>query len=179
MDQMTDEVNAEDLPIWDKPTLPDSAEVIMLTDEQNYDYGGTLTAAYRLPISRIVADNLIQGNTFTVTDETAAITIPAGSVVPGYIEAFDPFLLKRAQASSPTTKARFLILATNPNVDGGYVVQSSGYHVFTAPHGYLVGQTYYLSDSTAGGVTNVAPGGIVQPLFYVVNNTTIQIQIGV
>lgn len=174
----TDQITSDELPIYDKPTIPADAEIIMLVEEPNYDFGGTLSAAYRLPISRIVANNQIQGNVYTIADETAGITIAENTVVPAYVENFDPFHLKRAQASSNTTKARFLILGENVNVDGGYLVQSNGYYVFPEDHAYLVGQTYYLSDSAPGGVTNVAPGGIVQPLFHVIDSKTIQIAVG-
>lgn len=174
----TDEINSSEVPEWTKPTIPTDAKLIMLVKEDNFDYGGDLEVAYKLDISRVVANNSVQGNTYTVADEDAGITIPAGTVVPGYVESFDPYHLKRAQASSTTTKARFLIIGTNVNVDGGYVVQSDGYYVFTAPHSYLVGQTYYLSDAAPGGVTNTPPSGIQQTLFYVVDNTTIQLLIG-
>lgn len=178
MNDEIEQVNSQDLPIWDKNYLPESAEIIMLVEEQNFDYGGNISAAYRLQMDRIVANNTRQGNVFTITDLEAGITIPEGTVVPAYVESFEPYHLKRSQASSITTKARFMIISRNQNVDGGYVVQSSGYYSFNEPHAYSVGQTYYLSDSASGGVTTVPPSGIVQPLFYVVDALTIQITIG-
>lgn len=173
-----EQVNSGDIPVWNKNYLPEEAHIIMLVEEENFDYGGTISAAYRLPLDRIVANNTKQGNIFTVVDIDAQITIPEGAIVPAYIESFEPYSLKRAQASSQTTKARFLILSVNQNVDGGYVVQSSGYYTFTEPHQYSVGQLYYLSATTTGGVTTIAPSPIAQPLFYVIDNQTIQILIG-
>lgn len=174
----TDEINSDELPVWTGPTIPTDAQLIMLVQEQNFDFGGTLEAAYKLDINKIVANNAIQGNTYTVVDEEASITVPTGTVVPGYVESFDPFHLKRAQASSNTTKARFVILKVNPNVDGGYLVQANGFYTFPEEHDYAVGMTYYLSDSAPGGVTTTAPSGIAQPVFSVVDNRTIRISIG-
>lgn len=173
-----EQVNSGELPEWNKNYLPEKAEIIMLVEEENYDYGGEISAAYRLPVDRIVANNTKQGNVFTLTDLEAEIMVPEGTVVPAYVESFEPFHLMRAQASSTTTKARFLIISKNQNIDGGYVVQSSGYYTFNEPHNYSVGQLYYLSSSVTGGVTNVPPSGIVQPLFSVIDNKTIQIMIG-
>jgi hypothetical protein len=174
----TDQVSSEDIPVWDKPTIPEDAKIFMLTEEQNYDYGGSLEAAYKLPISRIVASNAIQSTTHTITDKQADITIEDNTVVPAYVETFSPFHLKRAQASSKTTKARFVITGRNQNIDNGYIIQGSGYVVFDGDHDYEIGQTYYLSDSAAGAVTTEVPTNIVQPLFTVIDARTIQLELG-
>lgn len=174
----TDQVTSDELPVWDKTTLPADSQFIVLVQEDNYDYGGMVEVAYKVPTSMILANNQIQGSVYTVTDEDAEIVVPDNTVVPAYVESFDPFHLMRAQASSQTSKAKFLIIGRNQNVDGGYLVQSSGYVVFRENHGYDIGQTYYLSDSAPGGVTTVAPSGIVQPLFTVIDAKTLQVTIG-
>lgn len=174
----TDEVQADSLPIWTKNFLPQSGQFIMLVEEPNYDLGGTITAAYRIPADRIIANNAVQGNVYTLVDAEATITVPELTVVPAYVESFAPNRLKRAQASSPTTLAMFLIVGLNQNVDDGYLIQHGGYFVFPEAHAYTVGAKYYLSSSAAGGVTTVAPNDNVQPLFTVVDDRTIQVLIG-
>lgn len=174
----TEQVNSTDIPHWDKTTIPESAQVIMLVDENNQDYGGTIQAAYRLDVDRLVANNTRQGNIYSLDAPGADISVPEGTIVPAYVESFAPYALKRAQASSQTTKAQFLIISLDQNVDDAYVVQSSGFYTFPVAHEYQVGVPYYLSDSAAGGVTTIAPVGIAQPLFTAINLTTIQVLIG-
>ncbi len=173
------QVGSDDLPIYDKSTLPDNAELIMLTEEQNFDYGGLLSVAYRLQLDRVIANNTKQGNIYSLHAPDAGIAIPDLTVVPAYVEAFDPYELKRAQASSGgVSKAQFLIISTDQNVDDNYIVQASGFYTFSEPHNYSIGVQYYLSDSAPGGVTTTPPPGYVQPLFVPIDPTTIRIQIG-
>lgn len=180
--QEIEQVNSDDLPLYDKPTLPDDAFLILLANEQNFDFGGTIQNAYRLDLDRIVPNNTKQGVTYSVLatgQDGADISIPDGSVVPAYVESFDPYEVKRAQAIVPgVTKAQFLIISLNQNVDNSYIIQSSGFYTFPTTHNYDIGKTYYLSDSAAGGVTDVAPSGVVQQLFQVIDERTISIRIG-
>ena len=179
--QDIEQLNSDDLPIYNKSTLPSDANLILLVDEENYDFGGTLQAAYRLPLDRVVPNNTKQGVTYSLHangDAGADIAIADGTVVPAYVEAFDPYETKRAQASSITTKAQFLIISLDQNVDDNYVIQSSGFYTFPDTHNYDIGKTYYLSDSAAGGVTDVEPVSIIQPLFKVIDERTILVNIG-
>lgn len=174
----TEQIPSDGLPIWDKPLLPENSTIIVLVDEENYDFGGTVQNAYRLELDRIASNNALQGSTSVLYSAGADISIPTGTVVPAYVESFDPHLTKRAQASSNTTKAQFLIIGRTQNVDDSYDIQSSGFHKFTEDHTYEVGQVYYLSDSAPGGVTTDAPtGALVQKLFTVIDKKTIQINI--
>lgn len=174
-----EQVASDALPTWEAPSLPANAKLIILVDEMNYDFGGTIQNAYKLDLDRIAANNLRQGNTTVLYSEGADISIPAGKVVPAYVESFDPHLTKRAQASSETTKAQFLILGRTQNVDDSYDVQSSGFIKFASDHTYEVGQVYYLSDSAPGGVTTDAPdGSYVQKLFTVIDSKTLQVSLG-
>lgn len=180
MSDKTEQVQTDDLPIYSKSTLPDNANVIVLVDEENYATGGTLQAAYRLGLDRIVPTNTRQSVTYSLHangTEGADITIPAGTVVPAYVEAFDPYSVKRAQATSDTSLAQFLIIGLNQNVDDEYIVQNTGFYTFESAHTYNVGSLYYLSDSTTGGVTSTKPANNVQPLFRVVDTKTIAINI--
>jgi hypothetical protein len=176
-----EQVNSEDLPIYSKSTLPDDAFLILLANEQNFDFGGTIQNAYRLDLDRVIPNNTKQGVTYSLQangPDGADISIPDGTVVPAYVETFDPYRTLRAQASSQTTKAQFLIISLNQNVDENYIIQSSGFYTFPTTHNYDIGKTYYLSDSAAGGVTDTPPSSIVQPLFQVVDERTILVKIG-
>lgn len=175
----TQQINADDLPVYGGATLPQDAALVILVEEPNYGPdGGTINLAYQLPLDRIVPTNAVQKISYSLFAEDAGINVPALTVVPAYIETFEPFLLKRASAASSVTKAQFLIVATDPNVDDGYIIQSSGYYKFPEAHGYSLGQKYYLSDTVIGGVTLTAPSGVVQPLFTVIDAVTIQVTIG-
>lgn len=180
--QCTELINSDDLPIYSKPTLPDTAWVVLLAEEPNYDFGGVLSAAYRLDLDRLVPNGTKQSLTYSLTatgTNGADISIPTGVVVPAYVEQFAPFQTKRAQATGAPTKAQFLIISLDQNVDDNYIIQSAGFYTFAATHSYDVGKIYYLSDSAPGGVTSVPPVGIVQPLFTVVDSTTIKIHVEV
>lgn len=174
----TEQIESADLPIYDKATLPDSGKLILLVDQNDYDNGGKITAAYRLPLERIMLGDAPPAVAYTLVDPDADIAVPEGEVVPAYVESFGTFDIQRAVASSISSKAKFLIIGANQNVDGGYIIQSSGFYSFPTVHGYAPGMTYYLSDSVAGGVTTTAPASIAQPLFYAVDQKTIMVMIG-
>lgn len=167
-------IGAGDVPTWSQSDIPESATIYMTLEEADQLNGGNILATYRLELSRILPVNSENSIIYSLHDDIADIAVPSGQVVPAYVEAFDPYRVKRAQAVNPgTSLAQFLIVALDQNVDNNYVVQASGFHKFQEPHNYLIGQQYYLSDSAAGGVTNVAPSGLVQKLFIPVDEFTL------
>lgn len=172
-------INSDQVPEYDKPTLPDTGEVIIFVEEDNFDYGGKIDLAYRLPLRRIVPTNSLQSTSYSIEAPDAGIAVPGETVVPGYVEAFDPYLLKRAQSNNASSLAQFLIISTDQNIDDNYVIQGSGFYRFPTTHNYLVGQQYYLSDSAAGGVTTTPPAGTKQKLFIPVDQSTILINISI
>lgn len=176
--QDTEQIDSSDLPVYDKPTLPEKGQLVLLVEEPDYDCGGEMVSAYRLPLNRVLPGGSKQSLVYSLSDVDAGITVPDNAVVPAYVESFGDFNLKRAIATSSTSKARFLIIGADPNIDGNYLVQNGGFFSFPTVHNYNVGQTYYLSDSVAGGVTSNPPSGIAQPLFYVVDQKTIALNIG-
>lgn len=171
-------IDSADLPVYDQATLPPTGKLVLLVDQPDYDNGGTIVAAYRLPLSRVVPGSAPQSVLYSINDPDAGISIPDASVVPAYVESTGDFNVIRSIATDTTTKAKFLIVGVDPNIDGNYIIQASGFYSFPTVHDYVPGNTYYLSDTTPGGVTNVAPAGIAQPLFYVVDQKTILIKIG-
>lgn len=173
------QIGSDEVPVYNKSALPADAEIIILAEEQNFDYGGLLSVAYRLPLDRIIPNSSRHNVWYSLNSPDANIAVPINSVVPAYVESFNPFELKRAQATSGgTSKAQFLIVSLDQNVDDNYILQSSGFFSFDEPHNYNIGQTYYLSDSAPGGVTDTPPPGYVQQLFVPVDPTTIRILIG-
>lgn len=174
-----EQIPSDSLPKWDSPVLPEDAVVIILVNETNHDFGGSVQNAYQLELSRVAANNRLQGNTTTVFSEGADISIPEGAIVPAYVESFDPHLVKRAQASSETTRAQFLIFGRTQNIDDSYDIQSSGFLKFAEDHNYEVGQEYWLSDSSPGGVTTDEPNNAyAQKLFTVIDSKTLQVNLG-
>lgn len=175
----TQQINASDLPVYPKPQLPDDGSIVLLTTEPNYGPdGGTITLAYQLPIDRLIPNNTVQKVSYSLQSVSAGINIPTKTVVPAYIETFEPYTIKRANGNSTTTKAQFLIVELNPNIEDAYVIQASGYYSFPTTHNYEVGQKYYLSDTVDGGVTTTPPAESPQVLFMPVDTKTIQILLG-
>lgn len=173
----TEQIGSDEFPIYNKPTLPEDGQLILLSPEKDYDCGGDFTAAFRLPLSRLTPGSSFQSNTYSLSAPTSGITVSENQVVPAYVETFSPHQLKRAQANSSTTLAKFLIVGKDQNIDGSYIIQNSGYYSFPTVHGLSIGQTYYLSETDPGGITTQAPT-LAQPLFYVVDAQTIQLGIG-
>ena len=174
----TQQINSGDLPVYDKPQLPTNGSIILLTEEPNYSDGGTIQLAYQLPVDRIFPNNSVQKVSYSLFSEGADINVPSGNVVPAYVETFEPYTIQRANASNTTTRAQFLIVGVDNNVDNSYIIQNAGYYSFPTTHNYEVGQKYYLSDTVNGGVTTNPPNNKIQPLFIAVDKKTIQILLG-
>lgn len=165
---------SSDVPLWNKPGIPDDATVYMTLNEADQLNGGSILATYRIGLDRIIPTNQQNSIIYSLHDDQADIAVSTAQVVPAYVESFAPYRVRRAQAVAPgTSLAQFVIVSLDQNVDNSYIVQASGFHRFSEAHNYLVGQQYYLSDSSAGGVTNVAPAGIKQRLFIPVDEFTI------
>jgi hypothetical protein len=173
----TTQIGSEDIPIYDKASLPDNGQLVLLTEEPDFDLGGQMVAAYRLPLSRVVPSAQNQTTTYSLADADAGIVIPDGEVVPAYIESFGTYDTKRAIASAGVSKAKFIITGADQNITGNYIIQSDGFYSFPTVHGYDIGATYYLSDVTPGAVTTIAPT-IAQPIFTVIDQKTILVRIG-
>ena len=179
MSMDTQQLNSSDLPLYDKPQLPTDATVILLTEEVNYGPdGGKIQLAYQLPIDRIVPNNAVQKVSYSLQSVSAGINLPSQTVIPAYIETFEPYTIQRANGADDTTRAQFLIVGLNPNVEDSYIIQDSGYYSFPTVHNYEVGQKYYLSNTVNGGVTTTPPVDNPQVLFLPVDTKTIQILIG-
>jgi len=175
----TQQLNSSDLPMYDKAELPQNGTIILLTEENNYGPdGGKIQLAYQVPLNRLIPNNAIQKVSYTLQSVSAGINLPAETVIPAYVETFEPYTIQRANGSDDTTRAQFLIVGLNPNIEDSYVIQRSGYYTFPTIHNYEVGQKYYLSPTVNGGVTTTPPADNPQVLFLPVDQKTIQILIG-
>ena len=156
-----------ELPIFDGTNLPDDLDII----------GGSNTEyqAWRIPLKYVSpagAMNMVQ---YSVTDDN--ITIPERQIVPVYSvynDSAGAVELAKAKASTGETATAIAVYVNGEEV----ILMNSGFYTFSRPHEYVVGKTYYLSQSTAGEVVSVKPSaGIVQPLFSVVDLNTISINL--
>lgn len=158
------------LPLYRGADLPQDMDVIAGSND--------LGKAYRLPIERIIAGGDLNKIQYSISKRTADIEIPRTQVVPVFV-AGPNLPLEKAVASSVNTRAIYLAVSADPNTTENVIIQNTGFLVFPRTHAYQVGKTYYLHQTSAGQVTSVKPGsGYVQPLFSVVDELTIAINIG-
>lgn len=158
------------LPLFVDADIPGDMDVIAGSNDQG--------KAWRLPLSRIVAGGDLNKIQYSINKKTADIIVPRTQVVPVLVPG--PNLpVEKAVADSEDNRARFLAISADPNLQDNLILQSTGFLVFPRTHAYVVGRTYYLHQENAGQVTSVKPtSGVVQPLFTVVDELTISINVG-
>ena len=88
--------------------------------------------------------------------------------IPVYLDESSSIAL--AKSDDPDTLAAFFIVATSTSE---ITIQDKG-ECACPDHDLVVGQYYYLSDSVAGHY-QPHPGFVDQPIFYVVDDTTIKL----
>lgn len=175
-DFVTENIDAEDVPIFNQATLPDQAYLPFVVAEDDPTCGGDFLALYHLPLRRLLAGGNLQANTHSVAGNGYTGNIPVDQVVPAFVTPSGSNPVTPASAESNTTLADFLVLAKDENVAGNYIVQNSGFYTFPEGHGYAVGLQYYLSNTT--GQVSTTPGTSSQKLFRVIDAITISINIG-
>ena len=159
------------LPLYTAADLPADMDVIAGSND--------LGRAYRLPIERILAGGDLNKIQYTLNKRTADIEVPRTQVIPVFVPGPD-LPVEKAVGSSEDTTAKYLAVSADPNNTDNLIIQNTGFLVFPRTHAYQVGKTYYLHQANPGEVTSVKPtSGIVQPLFSVVDELTISINIGV
>lgn len=162
---------------WNKPELPEGSELLLFINSN--DDCGTLDNIYRLPLSRITPGSAFQQNTYSVYAPSGSTAAPATGVykvIPAYTNINEPHTINAAKADSQTTLAKYLVIGEDPNATDRVYIQSSGYYTFPSAHIYkdFIGKTFYVSDTVPGEVVSTAPA-IAQPVFLVIDATTIQI----
>lgn len=169
---------AADLPVFNKPELPDSSYLVLLANTPYANNGCGGTGIFKLPLNRITPGSTLQSGLYSVSGGGTSVAIPTNQVVPAYITNTLPNMVRVANANNATTKAKFLILSVDPNDSTRYVIQSDGFYTFPEGHNYTIGLQYYLAEGTESGKVTTVPPAIAQPLFYVVDQVTILINIG-
>lgn len=175
-DFITENIDAEDVPIFNEPTLPDQAYIPFVVAQDDPTCGGDFLALYHLPMRRLTPGGTLQSNTHSVAGNGYSGTVPAGQVIPAFVTPSGGNPITLASAEDATHLADFLVLSKDDNIAGNYIVQNSGFYVFPEGHGYAVGLQYYLSNTT--GQVSTTPGTKSQKLFRVIDAVTISINIG-
>lgn len=153
------------LPLYNEAVLPDDLDLIGGSNEQY--------KSWRIPVKMILPGGTLNPSTYTIPLNATDIEIPRSQVVPIYI----PNSLSAAEAAIAKVGSTAFALAVAKD-EHGLTIQSNGFLKFARPHMYEVGKTYYLSQDVAGEVVSVRPSaGIIQPLFTVVDQLTIAINI--
>ena len=150
------------LPLLNVAEVPDDLDLICGSNEK--------FQSWRIPASYFLGGAL----NATKYTATGTIEIPFGQVKPVFF-ANDAQHVHAARANSPSNVATDIAIVSD---EDNVTVMNNGYYTFSRPHMYEVGKTYYLSQTTEGEVVSVRPAaGIIQPLFTVVDQTTIAINV--
>lgn len=153
------------LPLYNEAVLPDDLDLIGGSNE--------LYQSWRIPVKLILPGGTLNPSTYTIPLNSTEVEVPKSQVVPIYI----PNSLSAAEPAIAAAGQTATALAISKD-DTNLVIQNSGFLKFSRPHMYEVGKTYYLSQEDAGEVISVRPSaGIIQPLFSVVDQLTIAINI--
>lgn len=153
------------LPLYNEAVLPDDLDLIGGSNE--------LYQSWRIPVKLILPGGTLNPSTYTIPLNSTEVVVPKSQVVPIYI----PNSLSAAEPAIAATGQTATALAISKD-DTNLVIQNSGFLKFSRPHMYEVGKTYYLSQENAGEVISVRPSaGIIQPLFSVIDQLTIAINI--
>lgn len=159
------------LPLYSKVELPGDLDVIAGSNEEG--------KAWRLPVTRLLAGGEFNKLQYSIDKKASKIELNPDQVTPAFIPGPNSSV-EEAVADTEANKAQFLVIGNDANTKNNVIIQSSGFLVFPRTHTYQVGKTYYLHQTEKGGLTSVKPtSGIVQPLFTVVDELTININIGV
>lgn len=152
------------LPLIDTANLPDDLDLI---GGSNKEY-----KAWRIPASYFLPGGTLNNNQYKIPGE---IKIENRQVTPVYLRGNSVTPILPACAKNAEETATDIAVQSS---DGTVVLMKSGYFTFDRPHMYEVGKVYYLSQTEEGEVISVRPAaGIVQPLFSVVDQLTISINV--
>lgn len=158
------------LPLYKNAELPLDMDVIAGSNEEG--------KAWRLPIERILAGGEFNRMQYSIDKKTSKLEVNIDQVTPAFIPGPNASI-EEAIGDAEQNKAHFLVVGEDSNAKNNVIIQSSGFLTFPRTHAYQVGKTYYLHQTEKGGVTSVKPStGVVQPLFTVVDELTINIIIG-
>ena len=169
VEQTTKVVSVNKLPLYQDASLLEDLDIVVTSTEEG--------KSWRFPLNRILAGGDIDKLRYSLDKKTSDISVPTNQVIPVYIPGVN-VPVEKAQAVEGK-QAQFLAISNDPNDAESLIIQNSGFVTFPRLHSYQVGRTYYLSQTNAGEVVSEKPkSGIVQPLFTVVDELTISINMG-
>lgn len=177
MKDSVEAIRTEEIPVWEKATLPENADVIMIAKQFVEKYGCKMEAWYRLPLTRVANITPYSSASASINGNGFAQVVPSNKVVPAYINISSPHDIRVASASNPATFAKFLVLGNDLNNAGYYNVQANGVYEFPQGHSYIVAQTYYLGEDGYPTTAKSEDETKVQKLFYVLDEKTIAIEL--
>ena len=154
-----------ELPLLDVTNVPEDLDLI---GGSNKEY-----QSYRIPASYFLPGGTMNNNQYTVATDTASIIMSDRQVTPVRpSDSLSPWVMAKAVMGETATD---LAVAAD---DGSLTIMKSGYYKFARPHTYEIGKTYYLSQTDDGEVISTRPSaGVIQPLFSVVDQLTISINV--
>lgn len=153
------------LPLLDVTNVPEDLDLI---GGSNKEY-----KSWRIPASYFLPGGTLNHATYKVATDTSSIIMGDRQVTPVRpSNSLSPWVMAIAQDGETATD---LAVAAE---DGSLTIMKNGYYTFARPHTYEIGKTYYLSQDDEGEVISTRPSaGIVQPLFSVVDQLTISINV--
>lgn len=175
-DYPVNNIDAEDVPVWGKTTLPDEGYLLMASRQKDQQCGRPLPFLYHLPIRMVTPGKTFQSNTYSLAGNGFHDEWAADQVRAGYTYSNTPNDIRLALAGEKN--AQYIIIGKDDTAEGNYIVQGSGFYTFPAGHQYIPGYSYYLD--TVGGMPTTDSSyvdGVRQHLFEVVDNMTILINI--
>lgn len=151
------------LPLLDTANIPSDLDLI---GGSNSEY-----KAWRVPAALLMPGGTLNNTRYKVP---GTIEIQPRQVLPVFLLGNSVTPINEAVAMTGQTATDLAV----ESADGEVILMKNGYYTFTRPHMYEVGKTYYLSQDEPGEVVSVRPaGGIVQPLFSVVDQLTISVNV--
>lgn len=165
-------IDAEDIPRWEKTTLPAEGYLLMAAVQKDQQCGRNLPFLYHLPLGMVTPGGTLQTNTYILDGNGFMGDWDANQVRAGYTYNNTPNDIRLA-GDSP---AQYIILKRE-TVDGTYAIQGSGFYTFPAGHAYIPGYAYYLGENGQPTTDSSFRDGRRQHLFEVVDAMTILINI--
>lgn len=164
-------INSKDIPVWDAGVvLPPSAQLLMFVTERDQSCGQSLPFIYKLPTSQVLPSGQANPWTITLPGNGASIILPEGEVRAGYVFNNQPHDIRLANDNEAL--AKFMIVGTDTDNTGSYLVQTTGVYSFPGEHKYTVGYNYYLGLNGQPVIEETS-----QHLFYVLDDRRISINL--
>lgn len=174
-DYPVNSIDAEDIPVWGKTTLPDEGYLLMAAKLIDQQCGRSLPFLYHLPINKITPGATFQPNTYSLPGKGFNESWPVNQVRAAYVYNNTPNDIRLASISG--TRAQFLLLEKDKTVAGNYIIQGSGFYTFVGGHNYVPGYTYYLGEDGLPTTDSSFTGGVRQHLFEAIDSSTILINV--